>query len=134
MGADTASEFQDIQERLSESIAADGFSHRLISDRTPKTHHDSIYLRIPLDGMKRRHEGVRQLLANIARICALPEYSAFPIRIVVATADEEDGRFLRAVMDQEVGGRKNVSFEVNTGSAGGVMIAVTHPSLNHNSR
>ncbi len=129
-GADAAAETKDIHERLSESIAADGFSHRIVSDRTAHTHHDSIHLRIPLDGMKRRHEGVRKLLGNIARICALPEYSALPIRIVVATADEEDGEFLRAVMDQEAGGRKNVSFEVNKGSGGGIVIAVTHPPLN----
>lgn len=131
---DAAMESKDIHERLSESIAADGFSHRIVSDRTAHTHHDSIHLRIPLDGMKRRHESVRKLLGNIARICALPEYSALPIRIVVATAEEEDGEFLRAVMDQEAGGRSNVSFEVNKGSGGGVLIAVTHPPSDRTSR
>lgn len=118
---------QDIHERLSDAIAKAGFSHRIISDRSPSAHLDSIHLRIPLDGMKRRHEGVERVLTGIARVCALPEYESLSIRIVVATVDEEDAGYLRAALEHEVGRKENISIKIVVGSGEGIVIAVNHP-------
>lgn len=119
--------FDDIHERLSDVIARDGFSHRIISERDDSVHLDSIHLRFPLDGIKRRHEGVERVLVSIARVCSLPEFALLPIRIVVATADEDDGKYLRAVLDRETGAGANVSVQVVVGSGDSIVIAVRHP-------
>lgn len=117
----------DIHERLSGVIAREGYSHRIISDRNESEHLDSIHLRIPLDGMKRQHDGVERVLVGIARVCVLPEFSNLPMRIVVATVDADDGKYLQAVMERELGVRKNLTFNVVTGSGEGIVIAVSHP-------
>lgn len=126
LDTESGREYEDIHERLSDVIARAGFSHRIVSDRSDSAHLDSIHLRIPLDGMKRRHEGVERVLIDIARVCALPEFASLPIRIVVATIDEEDGRYLRAVMDKEAGIGSNVTVQVTVGSGEGIVIAVRH--------
>ncbi|MBI5109688.1 MAG: hypothetical protein HZA62_13185 [Rhodocyclales bacterium] len=120
---------EDIHERLSEVISRDGFSHRIISDRSDVIHNDSIHLRIPIDGIKRRHEGVERVLISIARVCALQEFVALPIRIVVATIDDDDGKYMRALLDREVGASTNVSVLVTAGSGEGIVIAIRHPPL-----
>lgn len=120
---------QDIHEHLSDAIAKEGFSHRIVSDRNPYLHVDSIHLRIPLDGMKRRHEGVERVLIGIAQVCALPDYREVPISIVVATVDEEDGRYLRSVLEHQVGGKENITIKVVVGSGEGIVIAVRHVPL-----
>ena len=117
----------DIHERLSDVISRDGFSHRIISDRTDTLHNDSIHLRIPIDGIKRRHEGVERVLISIARVCALPEFVALPIRIVVATIDDDDGKYMRAMLNREIGTSTNVSVQVTSGSSEGIVIAIRHP-------
>jgi len=119
----------DIHERLSDAIARVGFSHRIISDRNTAAHVDSIHLRIPLDGIKRRHEGVEQVLVGISQVCALPAYKEIPIRIVVATVDEDDAGYLRSVLEREVRGRENIAIKIVVGSAEGIVIVVSHPPL-----
>lgn len=125
---------RDIHEHLSDAIAKEGFSHRIVSDRNPSAHVDSIHLRIPLDGMKRRHEGVERVLVAIAQVCALPDYKDVPIGIVVATVDEEDGTYLRSVLEQQVVDKENVTIKVVVGSGEGIVIAVRHPPLVPHSR
>ncbi len=124
---EAARDLGDIHERLSEVISRDGFSHRIISDRSDVIHNDSIHLRIPIDGIKRRHEGVERVLISIARVCASPEFVALPIRIVVATIDDDDGKYMRALLDREIGASTNVSVQVTAGSGEGIVIAVRHP-------
>lgn len=124
----------DIHERLSEVISRDGFSHRIISDRSDAIHQDSIHLSIPIDGIKRRHEGVERVLISIARVCALPEYVALPIRIVVATIDDDDGKYMRTLLDREIGSSTNISVQVKSGSGEGIVIAIRHPPPNFRPR
>ncbi len=126
---DTVRDQGDIHERLSEVISRDGFSHRIISDRSDAIHNDSIHLRIPIDGIKRRHEGVERVLMSIARVCVRQEFVALPIRIVVATIDDDDGKYMRALLDREIGASTNVSVQVTTGSSEGIAIAIRHPPL-----
>lgn len=124
----------DIHERISDVISRDGFSHRIISDRSDSMHSDSIHLRIPIDGIKRRHEGVERVLISIARVCALPEFAALPIRIVIATTDDDDGKYMRALLDREIGVSANVSVQVTSGPGEGIAIAIKHPRLGQRPR
>lgn len=125
---------QDIHERLSDAIAKVGFSHRIISDRNPSAHIDSIHLQIPLDGMKRRHEGVERVLVGIAQVCASPDYKDLSIRIVVATVDEDDAGYLRSVLEKEIGRIENIAIRIVVGSGEGIVIAVSHPPHLANAR
>lgn len=98
----------DIQERLSSVISRNGFRHTLRSERDDNHHFDSIYVSVPLDSLKRRHYSLENLLKEVGRICALPEYSAYPIFIELGASDEEDRLFLREALLKETGEKANI--------------------------
>lgn len=116
----------DIQERLSLAISRNGFRHTLRSERDDSRHLDSIHISVPLDSLKRRHYSLEKLLKEVGRICALPEYSAYPILIELGASDEDDRLFLREVLLTETGEKANIRVAA--------VVADTHISIVVNHR
>jgi len=106
--ANRAGASTDIQERLSAAISRNGFRHTLRSERDDSHHFDTIHISVPLDSLKRRHYSLDNLLKEVGRICALPEYSAYPIFIELGANDEEDRLFLREALLRGAGEKANI--------------------------
>jgi hypothetical protein len=117
----------DLQERLSSAISRNGFSHGLRSERVPGFHYDSIYIHIPLDSLKRRHYSLGNLMRDVGKVCSLPEYAEYPIRIEFAAGDFEDRSYLETLLLKEVGTKTNVVVTVHSDVFNDMLITVTHP-------
>lgn len=111
-------------ERLSEQILRDGYPHKIISERSDHAHLDSIHIRFPADSVKRQHEGLERLLADIAKICLLPEYSSIQVFVVVNAADESDGQYVRRSLEARIANRSNLSIVVSLGTIDGMVVSI----------
>lgn len=121
----------DIQERLSAVISRNGFSHGLRSQRDGDRHVDSIYIRVPLDSLKRRHYSLERLMKDVGRICTLPEYSGYPIRIEFGAGDETDRLYLKEALLKEIGQKINIRVFVESEDYNDILITFEHPSQSH---
>lgn len=117
----------DIQERLSAIIGRNGFTHSLRSERDGGQHRDSVYISIPLDNLKRRHYSLENLLRDLGRVCAQPEYAALPIRVEFAAGDVSDRRYLQEQFLKEVGDKANISVSVESDLFDDILIMTAHP-------
>lgn len=118
---------EDIQEHLSSVISRNGFNHSLRSDRSKGRHDDSIYVHLPLDGLKRRHYSMEHLLRDVGRVCARPEYADLPIRIEIAAGDDTDRRYLQELILKEVAGKANITVTVESDFFHDLLITTSHP-------
>lgn len=117
----------DLHERLSAVIARDGFSHGLRSQRDGWQDFDSVYVRIALDSLKRRHYSLDNLMQDIGRVCALPNYAHLAIRIEIGAGDEEDRMYLKAVLEPAIKGKSNITIIVAPDAYNDITIAVRRP-------
>lgn len=116
----------DIHERLSAVITRDGFSHGLRSQRDGWQDFDSIYIRVALDALKRRHSSLDNLMKDIGRICALPIYAHLPIRIEIGAGDEADRKYLYDMLMPEIEGKANITVVSAADDYNDITIAVRH--------
>lgn len=117
----------DMQERLSTVISRNGFSHGLRSERDAGYHLDSVYINIPLDSLKRRHYSLENLMRDVGRICSLPEYSEYPIRVEFAAGDLEDRLYLKRLLLKEISLKANILVTVESDVFNDVLITIAHP-------
>lgn len=117
----------DIHEKLSAVITRDGFTHGLRSQRDGWQHFDSIYVRIALDALKRRHYTLDNLMKDIGRTCALPNYSHLAIRIEIGAGDEADREYLSSMLMPAIQGKPNITVIAAPDIYNDITIAVSHP-------
>lgn len=118
---------EDIQERLSAAISRNGFSHALRSERGNGRHNDAIYIEIPLDNLKRRHYSLENMLRDVGRVCALPEYGALAIRVEFAAGDHSDRLYLQELFLREVADRNNIGVGIESNRYSDIVISTSHP-------
>lgn len=124
---DFAKERNDIHERLSAVITRDGFSHGMRSQRDGWKHIDSIYIRIALDSLKRRHYSLDNLMKDIGTICALPRYAHLTFRIEIGAGDEDDRIYLNSVLKPAIKGKTNIIVTTSADAYNDITITVQHP-------
>jgi len=117
----------DIQERLSSAISHNGFSHTLRSERRDDRHVDSIYISVPLDSLKRRHYSLENLIRDVAKVCSLPEYATYSIRIEFGAGDEQDRLYLKETLLKDIGEKANIRVSVEPDEYNDILISLTHP-------
>lgn len=117
----------DIHVRLSEAIARNGFSYLLRGERDGRQDYDFIYIHIALDSLKRRHYSLDNLLADIAAICAQPNYAQLAIRIQIAATDAEDRDYLKDMLTPAVAGKANIEVVTVPDSSNEITIAIRSP-------
>lgn len=98
-----------LHEQLSELIRANGFRHGIRSVRENDREIDTILVTIPLDSLKRRHIALHDMLFNVARLCARPEFANFSIGIELNAGDEPDRAYMRDIVEPIVAKARNVS-------------------------
>lgn len=123
-----AKERNDIHERLSAVITRDGFSHGMRSQRDGWKHIDSIYIRIALDSLKRRHYSLDNLMKDIGAVCALPRYRHLNFRIEIGAGDEDDRIYLSAVLAPAIKGKTNIFVATSADVYNDITITVQHPT------
>lgn len=116
----------DIHERLSYVIRRHGFRHGIMSSREDSRDIDSIFVSVPLDGLKRKHPGLEKMLTTVGTICALPEYADIAVRIELGTMDEADLKFMREVFEKTLAGKTNAEIVAVPDSRSDLTITVTH--------
>lgn len=121
---ESASSIPYFHERLSEQILRDGYPHKIISERSDHAYLDSIHIRLPADSVKRQHEGLERLLADIAKMCLLPEYSGVQVFIVVNAVDASDGQYVRRTLETRIADRSNLSVVVLPSAVDGLVVSV----------
>lgn len=117
----------DVHEKLSAVITRDGFTHGLRSQRDGWQDFDSIYIRVALDALKRRHYSLDNLMKDIGRICALPNYAHLAIRIEIGAGDEADREYLNSMLLPVVAGKTNITVITAPDAYNDITIAVRHP-------
>jgi hypothetical protein len=117
-----ASHVAALHEQLSQSIHDAGFSHGIRTVREDVREIDSIFVAVPLDSLKRRHESLHRMLFNVARLCARPEFSKIAIRIELNAADAADRDYMRGIVEPIVNGMPNVVVAAQEEGAGEVVI------------
>ena len=118
-----------MHERLSQTIMRHGFSHGIRSQRNELRDIDSIYLSVPLDSLKRRHENFVTMLHEIATICASPEFSALTIYIELGTRDEKDLTYMHDQFNALLAGKKNIQVVDQPDERSDITITVVQPKL-----
>lgn len=128
MSLGTTAEYgaNDIHERLSYVIRRYGFRHGIMSSREEGRDIDSIFVSVPLDGLKRKHPGLEKMLTTVGNICALPEYADIAVRIELGTMDEADLKFMREVFEKALSGKANAEIVAVSDSRSDLTITVTH--------
>jgi hypothetical protein len=63
----------------------------------------------------------------VGKVCSLPEYAEYPIRIEFAAGDFEDRSYLETLLLKEVGTKTNVVVTVHSDVFNDMLITVTHP-------
>lgn len=116
----------DIHERLSYIIRRQGFRHGIMSTRDDDRDIDSIFVSVPLDGLKRKHPGLEKMLTMVGTICALPEYADITVRIELGTMDESDLTFMRDIFRKTLADKKNAEVVTVKDSRSDLTITVTH--------
>ena len=116
----------DIHERLSYTIRRHGFRHGIMSNREDNRDIDSIFVSVPLDGLKRQHPGLERMLTAVGTICALPEYADVPVRVELGTMDEADLKFMRNIFEKTLAGKTNAEIVSVSDSRSDLTITVPH--------
>lgn len=125
-GAATEPALSDIHERLSYIIRRQGFRHGIMSTRDDERDIDTIFVSVPLDGLKRKHPGLEKMLTMVGNICALPEYTDIAVRIELGTMDESDINFMRDIFKKTLGNKPNAEVVSVKDSRSDITITVTH--------
>lgn len=114
-----------LHEQLSQSINSFGFSHGIRSVRDDARQIDTILVAIPLDSLKRQHEGLHHMLFNVARLCARPEYAELAIQIELNAGDESDRAYLRGIVAPIVAEARNVKLVSQPDAANDLVITLS---------
>lgn len=117
-----------LHERLSQAIHDSGFSHGIRSLREDDREIDTIFVAIPLDSLKRRYIGLHQMLFNVARICARPEFSKVSVQIELNATDEADRAYLRDLVGPLVADAHNVVVLSQRDGANDLVITLSNRS------
>lgn len=126
LGIPAEHEVNDIHERLSYIIRRHGFRHGIMSSREDNRDIDSIFVSVPLDGLKRKHPGLEKMLTAVGSICALPEYADISVRIELGTMDEADLKFMRGIFEKTLAGKANAEIVSVSDSRSDLTITATH--------
>jgi hypothetical protein len=97
----------DIHERLSNAIRKSGYEHGIMIRRENDLDIDSIFISVPLDGVKQHHPSLEKLLMSLGNICALPEYAYVLERFELDASDYDNFLYMRGVLEKALGGRPN---------------------------
>ncbi len=125
--AQQISPITDIHESLSEVIERHGFSHEIRSQREGHREIDTIFIAIPLDSLKRRHEALDNLMNEIGLTFTRPEYLELPVSVEIVTEEAEDGVYLQTALLPAISKRENIRVTLGADSDNRVIITVGHP-------
>lgn len=114
-----------LHERISEAIQDSGFSHGIRSVREGAREIDTVFVAIPLDSLKRQHISLHQMLFNVARLCARPEFAKTSIQIELNAADERDRNYLRGIVEPLVAEARNVTVIAQRESDNDIVITLS---------
>lgn len=127
MSATKAPELRDIHERLSYVIRKHGFRHSLRSERQVDVDVDSIFVSLPLDALKTRDFGLDKMLADVAGVCASPDFMDISIVIDLGSRDEADIRYLRDRLEQAgLVNRQNVRIVASRDGYNDITVTTIH--------
>ena len=99
---------QALHQQLSDAIHKAGFSHGIRSVREDTRDIDSIFVAVPLDSLKRQTVTLHEMLFNVARLCARPEFANLSIEIELNAKDEKDRAYMRGIVEPLVAEARNV--------------------------
>ncbi|OGS91391.1 MAG: hypothetical protein A2Z95_08815 [Gallionellales bacterium GWA2_60_18] len=116
----------DIHEHLSYAIRKAGYDHSIMSRREGPVNIDSIFISMPLDGVKRQHPSVEKLLNSIGTICARPEYADVALHIELDASDYDNFLFMRGVLEKALGARTNARIIANQNPRNTITVTLTH--------
>lgn len=116
----------ELHERLSHAISRHGFNHGLRGTREDGRNIDSIYISISLDSLKRRHESIDQMLADVGRICTAKEFAEVNIRIELSARDDDDMLYLYGLIQPTTAGAINVQVVRVRDAVNDIVITVAH--------
>lgn len=117
----------EMHERLSAVIKRDGFRHGVRSERGEGREFDSVFISVPMDAIRRRHESLDQLLVDIAAICLAPEFSSYMVLIELTGADPADFDYMKSVIGPLLSGRKNIKIEASKDTRADITITMARP-------
>lgn len=126
---DRDAHLRDIHERLSAIAVRDGFFHSIRTQRNGVEDQDAVYIRIPLDTLKRRHASLEKLMNDIGRVCAAAEFAHLPISIEIGAGDEDDRLYLKEALTPSVAGRTNIRINASLDEYNDIIITVSHRRL-----
>jgi hypothetical protein len=117
----------EMHERLSMVIKQDGYRHGVRSERGEEREFDSVFISVPMDAIKRRHESLDQLLLDIASICLAPEFSEYLVLIELASNDAADFEYMKSIIAPLLSGRKNIRIEAGKDTRSDITITMGKP-------
>ncbi|HLA35684.1 MAG TPA: hypothetical protein VJ001_12535 [Rhodocyclaceae bacterium] len=126
---DNDAHLRDIHERLSAIAVRDGFFHSVRTRRNGNEDQDAVYIRIPLDTLKRRHASLEKLMKDIGRACAAAEFAHLPIRIEIGAGDEDDRLYLKEALAPTIAGRKNILINASLDEYNDIIVTIIHRHL-----
>lgn len=124
---DPAQGLRDIHDRLSAISTRQGFHNGIHTSEGTAGRLDYLFIRFTLDGVKRRHESLDDLLGLIGRVCASPEFAGLAIEVEVRSPEEADRRYLRDTVAGAAGNRPNIAVLPRAAGYSGIIISVTRP-------
>lgn len=122
-------DLSDIHERLSYAIRKTGYEHGIMSRRENDMDIDSIFISVPLDGVKQQHPSLEKLLSSIGSICAMPEYANVSVSFELDASDYDSFLFMRGVLEKALGGRSSTQIIANQNPRNAITITLIHPPL-----
>jgi hypothetical protein len=124
----------DLHERLSRAIQKNGFSHGVRGVRDDQRVIDSVIVHVPLDSLKRQFINLHNMLFDVSRLCARPEYRHLDITIELNAADAKDREYLSGIVGPIVADTPNVTMEVHNEDVNDLVITtVFDPNKPHRS-
>lgn len=117
----------EMHERLSAVIRQDGFRHGVRGERGDDRVVDSVFISVPMDAIKRRHESLDQLLLDIAAICLAPEFAEYQVLIELSSSDVADFEYMKSVIAPPLAGRRNIRIEASKDVRNDITITMVKP-------
>lgn len=100
-------EGHDLHEYLSDIMRKHGYTHEIVSSRTPQDETDSVSVSISMDALKRRNRTLETMLREIGALCRRAEFADVPITFWFFSDDSAAGEYVEEILNQSIGANRS---------------------------